>query len=388
MPQTILDEPFETAQVGPWLITNNTWGAGPLQFGSDYTQTVTYDPDTGPAGTRFDFAWPAADTWRVYGYPELATGWNPWIEQGGDALTTRADNLRSLTVDYDVTLAGDTDSYNIAIDMWLTDRPNGDRGDITTEVLITLHEPLPGAPDDAPVYTDPGGFRGRLAVYEGLTSGNVTWDLVAIEALNSVPAGSIDLGALMRWLIGQGVVNAADHVGGFEFGAEVYAVPQGSSGSVTVNALDFDFVRGMVQRGTDGDDRLRGRADGDDLEGKGGNDRLAGGDGDDTLAGGAGDDVLRGGAGRDFLRGGSGADVFRFATGDATGGDTVAGFDADDMIDLRGYVGLRLVAAPDGAGPAVWIDGATLRIDTDGDGLADETIVVHGATPAAADLLI
>jgi hypothetical protein len=388
MPQIILDEPFDTAQVGPWLITNNTWGAGALQFGSDYTQTVTYDPDTTPGGLRFDFDWPAADTWRVYGYPEIATGWNPWLEQGGDALTARVDNIRTLQVDYDVTLGGDSDSYNIAIDMWLTDRPNGDRGDITTEVLITLHEPLPGAPDDAPVYTDPGGFRGRLAVYEGLTSGRVTWDLVAIEALNSVPAGSIDLGALMRWLIGQGVVDASDHVGGFEFGAEVYAVPQGSSGSVTVNALDFDFARGMVLRGTEGEDRLRGRADGDDLAGRSGNDRLFGLAGDDTLAGGAGDDVLNGGAGRDLMRGGSGSDTFRFAPGDAAGGDTVAGFGAGDMIDLRGYGGLRFVATPDGAGPAVWIDGAALRIDTTGDGLADETILFDGGVPTAGDLML
>jgi Ca2+-binding RTX toxin-like protein len=98
--------------------------------------------------------------------------------------------------------------------------------------------------------------------------------------------------------------------------------------------------------------------------------------------------VLNGGAGRDLMRGGSGSDTFRFAPGDAAGGDSVAGFGAGDVIDLRGYGGLRFVAAPDGAGPAVWIDGAALRIDTTGDGLADETILFDGGVPAAGDLML
>ena len=66
---------------------------------------------------------------------------------------------------------------------------------------------------------------------------------------------------------------------------------------------------------------------------------LRGSAGNDALAGNWGRDVLLGGEGTDVLRGGSGGDVFRFGSAAEIGrggtSDTIADFEAADLIDLR-----------------------------------------------------
>lgn len=82
-------------------------------------------------------------------------------------------------------------------------------------------------------------------------------------------------------------------------------------GTARADNLKAD-ASGMMS-GLDGNDRLRGDAQGNFLSGDRGNDILLGRHGADTLNGGAGNDRLSGGAGRDILTGGAGNDVFVFA---------------------------------------------------------------------------
>ena len=135
--------------------------------------------------------------------------------------------------------------------------------------------------------------------------------------------------------------------------------------------------------GQGGDDWLLGRTGNDLLNGSDGDDTLAGGLGDDTLNGGDGTDILIGGGGQDFMRGNDGSDVFRFlAAQDSSDAapDRILDFvHNEDFIDLRalidGALPMAIGGAASGTGPSAWTQevgaNTVVRVDVDGDGLAD-----------------
>jgi Ca2+-binding RTX toxin-like protein len=126
---------------------------------------------------------------------------------------------------------------------------------------------------------------------------------------------------------------------------------------------------------------------------------------DNSITGGNGNDTLTGGAGADTVAGGIGADRFAFGPGDLAAGpalDTIADFNhaEGDKIDLK------LIDANSNTTPAnesfVFIGanafthatrqlhymvngsgGVNVEGDTDGDGVADFTLVVDGVTSLA-----
>jgi len=160
--------------------------------------------------------------------------------------------------------------------------------------------------------------------------------------------------------------------------------------------------------------QLQGSADlsgtgnslGNTIVGNSGNNALSGLDGGDKLYGGGGDDVLFGGLGRDTLYGEAGADTFvieqasidiELTTGvieidfledlDFTSGDRVdlSGIDAD--INTGGDQAFTFVANFTGTAgeamlfyvPGVGVAGTTtLRLDVDGDGVADYQMSITG----------
>ena len=114
---------------------------------------------------------------------------------------------------------------------------------------------------------------------------------------------------------------------------------------VQVLAVDFDaeldLDEGDELHGGDGedvvygnleDDQLSGDAAADTLFGGQGSDLVDGGSGNDVLFGNRGTDTLSGGSGNDVLAGGAGADLFVFDSG--SGADTIADWEAGDMIQL------------------------------------------------------
>jgi Ca2+-binding RTX toxin-like protein len=127
--------------------------------------------------------------------------------------------------------------------------------------------------------------------------------------------------------------------------------------------------------------------------------------GPNNLNGGDGDDTIFGGGGADTLTGGSGADTFVYtgmsqSTAGASGRDIITDFShADgDRIDLSGMDADRVqpglqaftfVTAFDGAAGelashAVRGGGYLVQADTNGDGRADFSIMVHAGAPLTA----
>jgi Ca2+-binding RTX toxin-like protein len=158
--------------------------------------------------------------------------------------------------------------------------------------------------------------------------------------------------------------------------------------------------------GEDGDDNLYGNAGRDQLNGDDGNDDLFGNEGNDTLLGGANDDRLNGGDGNDKLTGGTGADTFKFTFEDLGDTDTITDFrrSEGDKINLsvidansgtNGNQAFSFIGTADFTGVAGQLHytsnglNTTLTGDTNGDKLADFTIVLSDAPGLiASDFLL
>lgn len=103
------------------------------------------------------------------------------------------------------------------------------------------------------------------------------------------------------------------------------------------------------------------------------------GGGSKSITVGSGRNVLDGGTGSAFLTGGSGADTyFVDVRGGGTVWDTLADFGAGDAVTVWGYQAGAGTMRWDGVDGAAGHQGATLRLDLAGDGLADASVTFAG----------
>lgn len=269
-----------------------------------------------------------------------------------------------------------------------------------------------GADGDDFIYTqlnstaDGGVGRDGFYLDVGLGSdgaSGVTLDLTALDGGGGAAFGSTSLaGFEYGTLIG---TNFDDNI---VIGTTAVRVLAGDGDDHIVTA-GGDLAEGLGDiHGGDGHDYLRGGAEADVLLGDAGADTILGGGGTDVLRGGGGDDLLiggRGGGGELYgdggddlieahgaflLSGSGGSDVFQLY-GAASLGSTIKGLHNVDTIDLThvdadvtqaGRQHFVLVQAFDGhAGQAlleVVGDDTFLRVDRNGDGVADASLTLIG----------
>ncbi len=114
-----------------------------------------------------------------------------------------------------------------------------------------------------------------------------------------------------------------------------------------------------------------------------------GGAGDDILRGNQAANLLKGGAGADTLTGGLGADTLTLGAGTDTVADTAAGLDGDRITDFSLTEDRIVVQGATLAASQVWYDAVAglLKIDTNGDRLADAAVTVNLGLAAPQILL-
>jgi Ca2+-binding RTX toxin-like protein len=342
MPQQTLSSDFATYDFGVYQINNNVWNKKDLVNGVDFTQSVTFDTSTVPNGITYRWDWGTPADTRVLAYPEITAGYHPWGQDGPTDLTAQVSDVKSLNVNFDLAIAGDTDKFNVAIEFWLTRKGADGVSDITTEVMIWLHNGnLADGAEFKFQYADGSYSAGAIVPDQPFQNELETWNYVALATNADYLKGTIDLHDVFVKLQRLGLVKETDTFGGFELGAEV----TGGAGSLTVNSLSYDFGAYSI---TEGADRITGGEKADNIWGHGGNDTMYGGAGDDVLYGetggdklygGDGNDTLIGGAGRDIMTGGAGADTFVFKEGDfgtRSRSEVIADFAPGDRIDLSG----------------------------------------------------
>lgn len=121
-----LDQPFAEVRVGEWRLSNNTWGVGNLQNGTDYWQTIQYTPGT-INGTRF--AWEQHENWQgnVRAFPQVIYGTKPWDKGRMNDVTMRLDQMQNLDMTVDLRVERYSGTGNVALDLWLTDKAGAAR---------------------------------------------------------------------------------------------------------------------------------------------------------------------------------------------------------------------------------------------------------------------
>lgn len=302
MPQQTLSADFATYDFGIWQVNNNVWNKGTLVNGVDFTQSATFNTDTVPNGITFNWNWGQPADYRVYAYPEIAAGSHPWGGDGPTQLTATVSDVKNFNVNFDLDIAGNTSKFNVAIEFWLTRKGADGQTDITTEVMIWLHNgDLANGATFAFDYADGGYSAGAIVPDQPFQNFDETWNYIALATNADYLTGSVDLHDILVELQRRGLVNETDTIGGFELGAEV----TGGAGSLTVNSLSYDFGTYTV---TEGADVISGGAKEDNIWGHGGNDTISGGVGSDVLYGENGADTLYGGGDADKMFGGAGND--------------------------------------------------------------------------------
>ena len=240
MVRKVLKKDWASWTDGDFALVNNPWNNGKLENGKDYTQSATFDTADITRDVLFKWNWPDVD--HVVAYPEVIVGYKPWGREGSDSLVTRLDRLEQLDVSIDYDISGNTEDFNVAFDIWLSDKPLAGSQHITTELMIWTHDGgLRPAGDKIGFYKD-GDFRAQIWVAEGFgdSSGesSATWRYIALRSNDEIRKDTIDIAAIIADLVERGLVDATDYLNGYEFGAEV----TGGRGRLELHAISHDFT--------------------------------------------------------------------------------------------------------------------------------------------------
>lgn len=220
-----------------WYVFNNSYGTNGLTYGSDYTISSTFNKADATAGTSFTWKMPytTGQSPKILAYPEVIFGVPPmgaYTANPGDkaaVFPVKVSDLVSLKADYDVTFEGNVSGFNVAYDIWLTSKPNGDRSTITNEIMVWVHK------GDVPMEAkEIGTYKAGDVTYTIYNQGKYT----AFVADRDVPKGELDITAMISHLKKLGIVKDSEYLASIELGAEVVS----GIGSLTINNLDIEVA--------------------------------------------------------------------------------------------------------------------------------------------------
>jgi Ca2+-binding RTX toxin-like protein len=311
------------------------------------------------------------------------------------------------------TMAGGTGNDSYVVD---------DAGDTVTEasgagtdtVKTTLNVYALGANVENLIFTGSGDFTGTGNTLANSMTGGIGNDSLTGSDGNDTLDGGAGNDALTGGLGNDTyVVDSAGDTVTEGSGAGTDTVKTSLAGytlGANLENLTFTGAGNFVGTGNTLGNTITGGTGNDTLDGSSGNDKLLGGLGDDQLLGGTGNDSLTGGSGVDSLTGGIGADRFTFtAISDFATGvnlDTILDFNhaQADKIDVSAINGNAAIAGSaftfiaaaafsHVAGQLHYVvngsGGVNVEGDTNGDGLADFTLIVNGvASLVAGDFVL
>lgn len=228
-----------------WYVLNNAWGASGLTAGKDYTLDSVFQTSNMTKGTTFN--WSFALSTELYpqikAFPEVIFGISPLNEAGVNptdtkmVLPVKVSDLVSLTAAYDVSFAGNTGGFNVAYDIWMTNKAYGDASSLTNEIMVWVHK------------GDFDAYGPQVGTY---TMGDVTAKIyhtgtyTAVVMDKDVPKGTLDVVALLNKLKSIGIVKDSEYVASIELGAEVTS----GAGSLTINDLNLRVETKAANGGT------------------------------------------------------------------------------------------------------------------------------------------
>lgn len=218
-----------------WYVLNNAWNVGGLEYGTDYRLDAIYDPDDLTTGVTFSWSFPRATLAYppILAYPEVIFG--PAPMSGGHKVTDTAGffplqvgEIQELTAAYDVRYEGNTDWFNVAFDIWLTDVPNGGPSSVTNEVMVWVHQG-----DVKPFGAQVGTYSDGTITAKIHSDDSGDWTYTAVVLDSDQPVGTLSIRGILSALETLGIVSPDEYIGSVELGSEIIA----GAGQLTINDL-------------------------------------------------------------------------------------------------------------------------------------------------------
>lgn len=217
-----LKDDWDSVQIGQFHIENNVWNKGNLKNGKDYTQSISYDTKDLSRDLTFSWDWKQAND--ILAFPEIIAGYKPWSGQGSGAMTEKLSAIKKFILSFDYDISGDTDRFNVAIDMWFTNKPWSGGNNIRTEVKILTHKGDFAEPEGSLVgeYSQGSAFSADIYVEQNYSNndGFNTWRYITIVAHDDVTRAKLNMDRLLDTLVDMGHLDKKLYFNGYEFGAE------------------------------------------------------------------------------------------------------------------------------------------------------------------------
>ena len=208
---------YDKYVLGAWAVFNNVWGNS-----APNTQTLT----------AYNIS-----NWNVVSTQPATSGVKSYPNTGLVNLNKTIASISSFTSSFDVTVPS-TGDWEVAYDLW-----------VPSEIMIWMYQngnvsPIAsgwdstGAPIPSATNVDVGGYTWN--VYRG---GNNVISLVATGSTDGswatlkITKGSVDIKAILNWIVTQGWISGTGTCGAMQFGFEI-----SGTGNVPLKFTDNDFT--------------------------------------------------------------------------------------------------------------------------------------------------
>ena len=215
------------------------YNKGSLLEGVDYMESFEVDPEGFPNGSSIAWNWPASHTNApVRGF--LAIDYGNYYNTAPELSvpSSRVKDINTLVCTHDLSISGTKSGFNVIINFFLT--ATRDPNSILFEVEVFLH-----TPSFAQLYLDRCLSLGTFASAPGMI-----WKAVKdpsavhgpdllfhLAGPGNLLVGSVDLGEMLSWLMGRGVITGDEFFNGLAIGVE----PQQHDGALAINALSIGY---------------------------------------------------------------------------------------------------------------------------------------------------
>jgi hypothetical protein len=205
--------------------------------GIDHSDAMIVQPAAFPGNTSIMWNWPA-NTSGVLSF--LAIDFGDYLHTSVPVPITpkKLMNIVTLSETHGLTLSGSLNGYDAIIDFFTTSAA-GSPSPQQHEVEIFLHTPAYSAAYVAsctPIgtYTDANGLAWVVAIDKS----RLPHDILIMPVNGAdIPAGTIDIKAMLTWLIGKSWIGGGEYFNGLALGVEV----QQGIGGAAVNAFAVTY---------------------------------------------------------------------------------------------------------------------------------------------------
>jgi hypothetical protein len=239
----LLTGSFNNVSLGDYTVFNNDWDVPNtnLVIGTNFTQQISYNSNDLNSNVVMSWNYPEVQAPDfVYGYPEVIWGGQyGGIGPGTRAFATQVSNISSLVANYNVSISGETNKFDVGMEIWTTNGPPSQAGvAITNEIMVKVHGPTANGLTDGPGTTVSnaqlgisGGGTSIEVVHPVTEASGSAGTFVTIDTTSDVLSGQINFATILNSLVAEGIVNSNNYVSGVELGSEMLM----GSGSLTVN---------------------------------------------------------------------------------------------------------------------------------------------------------